>query len=208
LITVLNIIQKEIQMNEILRRALELKFNIILKEMKEQKGALIIGMKSEEIKKLIEDNLTIKKEEKDKFGEVFTPPALINEMLDRLPTEVWSNPDLKWLDPANGIGNFPMIVYERLIKELPSNYKNSKGDGYNDLHSKQKWILENMLYMVELNPKNVKISKKIFGDNANIYCGDFLTMDMKKESGIEKFDIIIGNPPFQGNGRKKGIYYL
>jgi hypothetical protein len=197
LITVLSIIKKEIQMNEILRQALELKFNIILKEMKEQKGALIIGMKSDEIKKLIEDNLTIKKEEKDKFGEVFTPPELINEMLDRLPPEVWSNPELKWLDPANGIGNFPMIVYERLIKELPSNYKNSKGDGYTDLPSKQKWILEHMLYMVEINPKNVKISKKIFGDNVNIVCGNFLTMDMKKEFGVEKFDIIIGNPPFQ-----------
>jgi hypothetical protein len=203
LTTVLNIIKKEIITNPLMRQSLELKFNIILKEMKHQKDALIVGMKTDDIKQLIEDNLTVKKEEKDKFGEVFTPPKLINEMLDKLPKEVWTNPDFKWLDPANGIGNFPMIVYERLIKKLPGNYKNSKGDGYNDLLSKQKWILENMLYMVELNPKNVKISKKIFGDNANIFCGDFLTMDMKKETGIEKFDIIIGNPPFQGNGRKK-----
>ena len=189
LINVLSIIKKEIQMNEILRRALELKFNIILQEMKEQKGALIIGMKSEEIKKLIEDNLTIKKEEKDKFGEVFTPPTLINETLDRLPLEVWSNPELKWLDPANGIGNYPMIVYERLIKGLEKSFSN-KTECSNH-------ILTKMLFMVEINPKNVKISKKIFGDNANIFCGDFLTMDMKKETGIEKFDIIIGNPPFQ-----------
>jgi len=202
LITVLNIIQKEIQINEILRRALELKFNIILKEMKEQKGALIIGMKSEEIKKLIEDNLTIKKEEKDKFGEVFTPPALINEMLDRLPTEVWSNPDLKWLDPANGIGNFPMIVYERLMKGLEKSFPNKT--------ERSTHILTKMLFMAEINPKNVKISKKIFGDNANIVCGDFLSGSWKKDEkfeGIDVFDVIIGNPPFnsdQNFDKKKG----
>ena len=204
LITVLAIIQKEIQMNEILRRALELKFNIILKEMKEQKGALIIGMKSDEIKKLIEDNLTIKKEEKDKFGEVFTPPALINEMLDKLPAEVWSNPELKWLDPANGIGNFPMIVYERLMKGFINKDTGKKIEGleksFSDEGVRSSHILTKMLFMTEINPKNVKISKKIFGDNANIVCGDFLSGSWKKDEkfeGIDMFDVIIGNPPFQ-----------
>ena len=34
-------------------------------------------------------------------GEVFTPPELINEMLDKLPNDVWYNPKLKWLDPCS-----------------------------------------------------------------------------------------------------------
>ena len=44
--------------------------------------------------------------EKKKFGEVMTPISLVKEMLDTLPKEVWSNPNLKWLDPANGAGTF------------------------------------------------------------------------------------------------------
>jgi len=32
--------------------------------------------------------------------EVFTPPKLANEILDLLPKEVWSNPNLTFLDPA------------------------------------------------------------------------------------------------------------
>ena len=40
--------------------------------------------------------------EKKAHGEVFTAIALINMILDTLPTEVWKNPRLKWLDPANG----------------------------------------------------------------------------------------------------------
>ena len=65
-----------------------------------------------------------------------------------------------------------------------------------------------MLFMVELNPKNVKISRKIFGDSANIFCGDFLTIDMNVKTGVEKFDIIIGNPPFQiaQDGKREGGY--
>ena len=137
-----------------------------------------------EMKKLIEDNLTIKKEEKNKFGEVFSQLTFINEMLDTLPSYVWSNPNLKWLDPANGIGNFPIIVYERLMKGLEKSFSNRTECSNH--------IITKMLFMVEINPNNVKISKRIFGDNANIFCGDFLTMDIK-----DKFDIIIGNPPFQ-----------
>ena len=56
--------------------------------------------------------------EKDKLGEVFTPQKLIEEMMDKLPPRVWKDPNLKWLDPANGIGNFPMVVYTRLMEGL------------------------------------------------------------------------------------------
>ena len=161
--------------------------------MRGQKDALIIDMSSEDIQKYITDNLTIKKEEKDKLGEVFTPPVLIKEMLDKFPPTVWTNPDLKWLDPANGIGNFPMMVYEQLMVGLIK-WESNKTKRSNH-------ILKNMLYMVEINPTNVKISRKIFGKDANIACGDFLKMDLLEKFGVDKFDVIVGNPPF--NDEKK-----
>ena len=64
---------------------------------------------------------------------------------------------------------------------------------------KKKHILENMLYMSELNKKNFLICKQIFDINneykLNIYNGDSLKLDINKEWNIDKFDIIIGNPP-------------
>jgi len=36
--------------------------------------------------------------------EVFTPPFLIDEMLDKLPKKVWSDPTKTWLDPCAGLG--------------------------------------------------------------------------------------------------------
>jgi len=147
------------------------------------KDAIITTMSPEDIEHKIIEHLTIHKEEKDKFGEVFTPSSLIRELLDQLPNEVWSNPDLTWFDPANGIGNFPMIIYERLMKGLSV--------WELDETKRSNHILTNMLFMNELNPKNVKISRKLFGSNANITCSDFLT------SEFQSFDIIVGNPPFQ-----------
>ena len=38
--------------------------------------------------------------------EVFTPPAVVNKMLDMLPAELWSNPDAKFLDPVSKTGVF------------------------------------------------------------------------------------------------------
>jgi site-specific DNA-methyltransferase (adenine-specific) len=32
--------------------------------------------------------------------EVFTPPNLVNDILDILPQELWSNPNAKFLDPV------------------------------------------------------------------------------------------------------------
>jgi hypothetical protein len=150
----------------------------------------------EKIIKLIKHYLPIRENEKNKYGEVFTPPHLINEMFDKLPKSVWKNPKYKWLDPANGIGNFSMLAYTRLMNGLKTviPWKTKRSNH----------IIKNMLYMVEINKKNVEISRKIFGNQANIFYGSFLSKDNKsvntnmlQDFGIEKFDVIMGNPPFQ-----------
>ena len=48
-------------------------------------------------------------------GENFTPPDLVEEILDRLPPESWSDPEKLFLDPACGDGNFLVSVKERLL---------------------------------------------------------------------------------------------
>jgi len=161
----------------------------------------------ETIDKFIEKYLPVREIEKNKFGEVMTPPELITEMLMQLPENIWSDPNLKWLDPANGIGNFPIYVYYGLMIGLE--------DEFPDEEERSNHIMKNMIYMIELNPKNVQASKKIFGKDANIYCGSFLPGDKgeepgwKKAFGIEKFDIIVGNPPYNeiatGRDGKKNI---
>lgn len=136
--------------------------------------------------KYVESRLISDIDAKKNRGEVFTPLNLINDMLDHLPKEVWSNPNLKWLDPSNGIGNFPICVYYRLMNGLK--------DLFADKKERSKHIIKNMLYMVELDLSNVAISKSIFLDG-NISQQDFLKY--KKPEGFpDKFDIIMGNPPF------------
>jgi len=151
-----------------------------------------------ELLELINDCLKPKDIEKKKFGEVFTPMKLVNEMLDKLPVDVWSNKKLKWLDPCCGMGNFPVAIYLRLMEGLKECVIN---DG-----KRKKYILEKMLYMSELNKKNVLICKQIFDINnkykLNIYEGDSLNADYKKEFGIENFDVIVGNPPYNASGTK------
>uniref|UniRef100_A0A6C0H914 Helicase ATP-binding domain-containing protein n=1 Tax=viral metagenome TaxID=1070528 RepID=A0A6C0H914_9ZZZZ len=153
-----------------------------------------------ELLELITECLKPKDIEKKQFGEVFTPMNLVNEMLDKLPIEVWKNKNLKWLDPCCGMGNFPIAVYLRLIEELKDEIK--------DVKERKKHILENMLYMCELNKKNILICKQIFDINneykLNIYEGDSLKVDYNKEFNIKQFNIIIGNPPYQDNSGNKG----
>jgi site-specific DNA-methyltransferase (adenine-specific) len=61
-------------------------------------------------------------------------------------------------------------------------------------------ILKNMLYMAEINQKNCFIIKEIFGitndDELNLYHGDSSGLNIKEKFGIEKIDIVIGNPPY------------
>jgi len=203
---------------------LKVNLNIIFSNIRDSMGkndnALIFRMGPEDIQEKIEKHLPVRKYEKDKFGEVFTPINLIEDMLNKLPPSVWTDPTQKWLDPANGIGNYHMVVYKRLMgkdenykgKGLPDTY-NANNIKYSNEQEKSTHILSKMLYMCELNQKNIQISKKIFGPNTNICCGDFLNEEgkwrnqFKMENVVDKFDIIIGNPPFnasQENEGKKG----
>ena len=159
-------------------------------------------------KKLLEEitkQLAPKEMEKKLLGEVFTPLDLVEEMLETLPKEVWNNPNLEWLEPGSGIGNFSICVFYRLMEGLKTTIPDSA--------KRERHIIENMLYMAEFNPANVHICESIFkakknGYKLNIYEGDFTKLNPsedRKEKEVwpenwpKQFDIIFGNPPFSSS---------
>jgi hypothetical protein len=58
---------------------------------------------------------------------------------------VFTELKFKWFDPATGMGNFPVAIYLRLIESLKTQIP--------DNEERKKHIIENMLYMSELNKK-------------------------------------------------------
>jgi Eco57I restriction-modification methylase len=159
---------------------------IIIQSQYNMNQVPIYEMTSKEIKELLD--LPVRSLEKHKYGEVMTPVSLINEVLDHLPDTVWRNPDLRWLDPACGIGNFFILAFPRLMSGLARKIPNRE--------KRATHILQKMLFFNELNPENAKRARQIFGPSANITISDFLAEEEGKESS-PKYDIIVGNPPYQ-----------
>lgn len=116
--------------------------------------------------------ITRTQERIDKTGEVFTPPELVNEMLDRLPAELWTDSTKTFLDNSCGDGNFLVEVLRRKIAagSTPTQALSTT-------------------YGVELMPDNAKLCRKrllaIAGDTKehraivkrNIACADALTFN-------------------------------
>lgn len=157
----------------------------------------------EELIAFLGQHLKPKELEKKQNGEVFTPPSLIQEKFDQLTLAdpgIWSDPTKKFLDPANGIGNYPALAYQRLMEGLK--------EVIPDTAERKKHILENMLYMCELNPKNVEVSRKLFDPEGvyalNLYQGSFLDLNPEEEWKVETFDMVFGNPPYQDSTGNKG----
>lgn len=150
---------------------------------------------------LISNCLKPKIIEKKEFGEVFTPIKFINnEMLYSIEKyylhtyhkNIWSDPNITWYDPAAGMGNYPVAIYYKLFDGLK--------DIIPDVNNRKKHIVENQLYMGELNKKNCYLIKQIFNlDNKyklNLYEGDTLSIDLMKTFNRKTFNIVIGNPPY------------
>lgn len=152
---------------------------------------------------MLRDYVKVGEVEKKKFGEVMTPLELVKEMLSILPEEVWSNPNLKWLDPANGTGPYPSVVIYKLMKGLENVFP--------DPEERYKHIVEKMIYVCELQPKNMFLYLCAVDPfdkyKLNIYTGSFLDSGfdrhMKEVWGVDKFDLIIGNPPYNDSTEKK-----
>ena len=158
------------------------------------------------IKKYIENNNKINEINKKQKGEIFTPFVIIDKMLKTLEDtyyenynkSIYSNKNIKWFDNSSGVGNFMMVIFFKLNLGLK--------DVIKDDSIRKKHIIENMLYMSEINEDNANICINIFNPNneykLNINIGDSLIFDIKKTWNIDDIDIIIGNPPYQKINKK------
>ena len=166
-----------------------------------------------ELLELINECLKPKVIEKKKFGEVFTPMSFINnDMLGDLEAyyketynkNIFEDENLKWGDTTTGMGNFAIAIYYKLMDGLKNKIQ--------DEEYRKKHILEKMLFMAEYNKKNCFIVKQIFNINnefkLNLYEGDSLQLDIRKVFGITKFDIVIGNPPYNEELKSTGAKAL
>jgi hypothetical protein len=179
-----------------------------IEEIIKEENNYSINYKLKNLIEFIKKYEGLSKTESKLFGEVFTPQAFIEEMLDTLPADVWTNKDLKWLDPAVGIGNFPAAILNRLMKGLE--------EVIVDSDERKKHILENMFYMGDISTKNLFLLYQLFDANnefkLNVFRGDFLGDDFDKqmvEWGLDGFDLVVGNPPYSDNnftGKNNKIY--
>ena len=130
---------------------------------------------------------------KDKYGEVFTPPILIQELLDHLPKYVWTDSNAQWLDPCAGQGNFLDEILPRLMDGLSTKIPNST--------TRRRHILERMITQIEFNPANVRVLRSKYGTKTKIISADFLSTTHNNT-----YDVIVANPPYQSpkNNAYKG----
>lgn len=152
--------------------------------------------------------------EQKKFGEVMSDfDKVVKPMINELPDEYWTNPNLKILDNCNGTGPFPLLVIWKLMNGLKEIIKNEE--------ERYKHIVENMIYVAELQPRNQFIWMCIVDPydeyDLNVYTGSFLEAGfdnhMKEVWNVDRFQLILGNPPYQDElktkkGSAKPLYNL
>mgnify|MGYP001095558659 CR=1 FL=1 len=156
----------------------------------------------------IMDILGIDNISKKQFAEVFTPIWLVNDMLDKLPEEVWSNPDFKWIDNSCGSGIF---LWGGVIKRLKIFLK--------DQFSSEKKLnkhIANMIYGVDIQASNVAICRKYIVEQLGKENKKIIKNNIVKANSLEfdywggkKFNVVVGNPPYQDDstsGSRKGGY--
>jgi hypothetical protein len=120
-----------------------------------------------------------RKARRKETAEDFTPEPLVNEMLDKLPQEVWTDPNKTFLDNSAGNGNFLVAVLQRKLdhchdplQALSTIYGvELMYDNVEEMHHRMYTIVKDLLVTQEDKDKAFKIIKE------NIVCHDALTFD-------------------------------
>lgn len=111
--------------------------------------------------------------------EVFTTPKIVNEMLDMLPKELFSNPETTFLDPVSKSGVFLREIAKRLLEGLK--------DIIPDLQERIDHIFKKQLFGIAITELTSLLSRR------SVYC----TKYANSEYSITKFDDIQGNIRFK-----------
>ena len=148
----------------------------------------------------------------DEDGVVYTPPYLINFLIDEAMPISETKVDFKVLDPACGSGIFLVAVYKRIIEWWRIN-NNWKKPGKDTL----KKLLKENVFGVDIDPGAVRLTifslslvlfdalspkviwQELKFDNlmssGNLFDIGFFELVYKQKLEA-KFDLVIGNPPF------------
>tara|TARA_R110000796_G_scaffold8930_3_gene30732 strand:+ start:295 stop:723 length:429 start_codon:yes stop_codon:yes gene_type:complete len=117
-------------------------------------------------------------------GEVFTPGWLVNEMLDRLPEELWSDHSKTYIDPACGDGNILLRVVRRKIKNGSSPLQALQTTyGVDIMEDNVQVCRRRLLREVTGNKKQIKIEEyrpHAEALKANIKCANTLEQSLEE----------------------------
>lgn len=153
-------------------------------------------------------------------GAVYTPPFLASLLLDHAMPYEKLDGDERVLDPACGSGVFLVGAYRRLV-----NFWRSRNGWQRPDVDTLKRILSQSIYGIELDPNAIDLTAfslclavcdalqpdVIWRDlkfdplrRSTLFEKDFFRVLLDSKQGIstaleERFDIVIGNPPFESN---------
>ena len=111
--------------------------------------------------------------------EVFTPPEIVNQMLDMLPRELFQNPDTPRLEPARNTGVFLREIAKRLIKGLEPQFP--------DLQERIDHIFHKQLFGIAITELTSLLSRR------GLYCSKY----PNSEFSVSHFDTAEGNIRFK-----------
>lgn len=111
--------------------------------------------------------------------EVFTPPELVNQMLDTLPQELFSDPNTKFLEPSCKTGVFLREIAKRLLVGLEPIYP--------DLQERIDHIFHEQLYGIAITELTSLLSRR------SLYCSKYPNSNYS----VTKFDNAEGNIRFK-----------
>jgi site-specific DNA-methyltransferase (adenine-specific) len=207
------LIDNEIDINKHTERYVIIAMNSILDqnhEIIDQIREIYRTASPSNLKRLVERHFVPSRENKQNHGEISTPNVLVEKMLDELPLNFWKRPR-RVFEPCCGKGNFVLAIFDRFYEGLqeyePNDYKRAilimnKCIYFADLIALNVFITTELLRCHMQHRCKRKCRDNLCSIQFNSFVGDTISATTMYKWSINKFDAIIGNPPYSTNPSK------